>query len=396
MPKDTPISGIFQYHQAMALYRTGIKVGVIAPAPLFGRNLLERIMRLPLGYVTDKRFPFPTITYQGSVLWPGRFIKGSQIFWNRNAMRLFQHYYSLYGRPDLIHAHEVSFAGCFAMELADNLHIPYIITEHSSTFIDGSIKVNKRIKAAYRQAHARLMVSHFLGKAVETKIGNDATPWKCVPNILPVDFEHASPLTRNSNDRFRFLCVAQFSQVKNHLCLLKAFTKAFQGSDVELILAGDGPLLAAAKKSAQELGIFSQVTFIGFQTRIQVLEEMLHCDVLVLPSLRETFGVVLIEAMSCGKPVIAPAGSGPDDIVNKDNGLLFHPDDFNDLANAMNIIFTNFSHFDPKSIRAECISRYGESAIVSKLVNIYSRIINKSSYGHINVDPKMKSSRNQK
>jgi glycosyltransferase involved in cell wall biosynthesis len=375
LPDDYPIAGIFQCHQAMALHNAGIKVGVIAPAPLYGWNLWKRIRRLSLDSIVDRRFPFPAVTYQGSVLWPGRLTRGAQLFWDFNAFNLFNYYVSLYGRPDLIHAHEVLFAGCSSMRLSDRFRIPYVITEHSSNFLNGSLRVTKRIKASYRKACARIMVSPFLGERVQSLIGHEATPWECVPNILPADFEHVTIQKKILKERFRFLCVAQFSSVKNHLCLLKAFASAFRGRDVELVLVGDGPLLVAAKDSANDLGIFSQLIFRGFQSRNQVLDEMKWCDVLVLPSLHETFGVVLIEAMSCGKPVIAASGSGPDAIVAEDNGLLFRSNDSIDLAMAMNSMFRNYARYDPRTIHDGCLSRYGEKAVVSKLINFYSRVL---------------------
>jgi len=357
LPYDASIAGIFQYHQAVGLHRAGVKVGVIAPTPLYGRNLWKRIRRLPFGYATDNRFPFPAITYQGSTLWPGRFSRGAQVFWDRNAFNLFHRYVALNGIPDLIHAHNVLFAGCFSEQLSTRSHIPYVITEHSSNFLNGSMKITKRIKAAYRQASARLMVSTFLGKTVELLVGHEATPWEWVPNILPSDFEHAIKKKKFLKERFRFLCIAQFKPVKNHICLLRAFASSFRGHNAELVLGGDGPLFLATKQSANQLGISSQVSFLGFLSRNRVLAEMERCDVFVLPSHYETFGVVLIEALSCGRPVIAPCGSGPDAIVTEDNGTLFHPNDPNDLAAAMNSMYTNYDRYDPESIRDSCLSR---------------------------------------
>jgi len=296
--------------------------------------------------------------------------------WDRAAYSLFSYYVSLYGRPDLVHAHNVLFAGCFSERLSDRFRIPYVITEHSSSFLTGLIGITKRIKAAYRCASAKIMVSPFLGKRVEAMVGYEAIPWEWVPNILPPDFEHAAGHKKNLNKKFRFLCVAQLIPVKNHFCLLKAFASAFHGCDAELILAGAGPLLSAIRQLADQLSISTQVSFLGFRSRNQVLEEIQQCNVLVLPSFHETFGVVLIEAISCGKPIIAPSGSGPDAIVNEDNGRLFHPDDPDDLAAAMHTIHANYAHYDPAAIRDGCLSQYGEKVVVASLMNIYSRVLN--------------------
>jgi glycosyltransferase involved in cell wall biosynthesis len=379
IPFDDPLSGIFQYDQAMALHRLGIKVGVIAISPKYGINFFDRIRGFSRKYTIDNSFPFPTVTSQSSVLWPGRFIRLMQFLLDRIGINLFRKYVEFNGMPDLIHAHNVLFAGCFSMMLMKNYGIPYVITEHSSIFLNDSMKINKRIIAAHRHACARIVVSRFLGKILESKIGKEATPWDWVPNILPAAFETANSENKFSKKRFRFLCIAQFVPVKNHLCLLKAFAEGFSGCNAELFLGGDGPLLPSIKKIARQLGISSQVIFLGLQSRKQVLKEMQQCDVVVLPSHHETFGVVLIEAMSCGKPVIGPSGSGPDDIINKDNGILFRPNNSNSLAAAMKNLFENHGNYDPNTIRSNCLACYGEKAIISRLIAIYNRVQNKNN-----------------
>ena len=65
------------------------------------------------------------------------------------------------------------------------------------------------------------------------------------------------------------------------------------------------------------------------------------CDLLVLPSLSESFGLVLIEALACGKPVIGSNVGGIKEIITEDVGLLINPNDSKDLANAIDRIFSD-------------------------------------------------------
>ena len=80
---------------------------------------------------------------------------------------------------------------------------------------------------------------------------------------------------------------------------------------MELVLAGDGPERKRLQDLAESLGIDRACRFLGNIDRSSVRDEMRKCDLFVLPSRKETFGVVLLEAMACGKPVISclPAGS---------------------------------------------------------------------------------------
>lgn len=373
---EDPVSGIFQYHQALALHRARIKVGIVAPAPRSIRNLLMQF-HIQRDWRTDNRFPFPVITNKRSVLCPGRFTQIMQLAWNRIGKSMFRKYLACHGRPDLIHAHNVVFAGVCCQSLAEAEGIPYVITEHSSGFSTGSIYPSNRIKAAFRGASARIMVSPFLGTKVAAMFGEDATPWEYIPNIIESRFAEEMVIDHTkTSDTFRFLCVAQFVPIKNHIGLINAFASAFRGKqNIELVMGGGGPLLEAVRASAAKCGVTEQVKFLGLLSRDQVVAEMYKCNALVLPSFSETFGVVLIEAMACGKPVVAPSGSGCETIVDQANGILFHPGDFRELTQALVKMVDLAGGFNPLTIRNGCLSRFGESTVVSQLLTLYERVL---------------------
>jgi len=84
------------------------------------------------------------------------------------------------------------------------------------------------------------------------------------------------------------------------------------------------------------LGIADKVEFLGRQGRIKVVELLQGCQVFVLPSRSEPFGIVLIEAMACRKPIVATKVGGiPEIIENGRNGILVEPDDDKALADAL-------------------------------------------------------------
>jgi len=87
--------------------------------------------------------------------------------------------------------------------------------------------------------------------------------------------------------------------------------------------------------------IQKKVNFLGLISNDHVHAEMKSADAFVLSSHYETFGVVLIEALACGKPIIATSCGGPECIVNKKNGLLITPRDIEKLVLAMKTIEKN-------------------------------------------------------
>ena len=101
---------------------------------------------------------------------------------------------------------------------------------------------------------------------------------------------------------------------------------------------------------------------------------MQSCNAFVLPSHYETFGVVLMEALSCGKPVISTKCGGPEGIVNSQNGMLVCKKNILALGEAMETMRMNFDKYDNAWIQTDCMSRFGESVVVAKLSNTYTEV----------------------
>jgi len=109
--------------------------------------------------------------------------------------------------------------------------------------------------------------------------------------------------------------------------------------DVKLIVGGQGELLDYYKEIAHSLGIGNNVEFVGFIPEDKIVEYFNECNVFVLPSIsskQEGFGIVLLEAMACEKPVVSTEIVGVADDVEKTNsGIILKPKDVEALANAI-------------------------------------------------------------
>jgi glycosyltransferase involved in cell wall biosynthesis len=163
---------------------------------------------------------------------------------------------------------------------------------------------------------------------------------------------------------------------KGQADLLQAFAARFQGDPtVQLRIGGDGPLRAELQTLALELGISEQVTFLGMLSREQVATEMQRADAFVLSSHYETFGVVLIEALACGTPIIATACGGPECIVRPSNGLLVPPGDVDALGAAMAQIRETSANYPPDALHSECMAQFGEQAVAAQLGQIYQSVL---------------------
>ncbi len=376
LPDETILEGIFQRHQAEALVRAGFKVGLISPIVRSLRLLPSDFRRWGI-----RRAEENGVTVYRGFYWyrPRPDYENCRRRWISVGCKLFRAYVRSCGRPDVIHAHNASFAGMLAAKLSKEEGLPCVLTVHSTSYRRGLIQPMEipHLRTAYAGAAARLVVSPSLGADIEKVIGPAASGWEWVPNVLSQDFEAPLPgdAPPHHDEGFRFLNVATLDEKKGHADLLRAFASAFPDrKDVVLRIGGAGPLGPDLERQAGKLGIGDRVTFAGLLSHEKVRKEMLACDAFVLPSHVETFGVVVIEALSCGKPVVATRCGGPEWFIGPDDGELVPVGDIGAMAKAMSRMVTRGSGYDPASIRSRCIEKFGWRALVANLSEIYDRV----------------------
>lgn len=138
-----------------------------------------------------------------------------------------------------------------------------------------------------------------------------ATPWP------------PAPRTGAGGTALEVLFVGRLIALKGVDMLLRAIaTLAADDLPVRLTVAGSGPLEQEWSALADQLGLAGQVRFLGARSAAQVAAAMADCHVLCLPSVRESGGAVLLEAMACARPVLALDYGGPSDLVDEQVGLL--------------------------------------------------------------------------
>lgn len=131
---------------------------------------------------------------------------------------------------------------------------------------------------------------------------------------------------RRDATQFRLVFMGRLIALKAVDITIAAVAQARRaGVDVRFDVLGDGPELAALKSLSAQLGLSDAVTFHGFQPQVRCAEILLGSDALVLNSVRECGGAVVLEAMSLGLPVIAANWGGPADYLDPTCGILLDP-----------------------------------------------------------------------
>jgi glycosyltransferase involved in cell wall biosynthesis len=280
-----------------------------------------------------------------------------------------------FSRITSIHAHAINDAGFAARRLAGR-GIPYYITEHSSSYMDDKHfdpLLRIRMRRCAKEAKAILAVSRALGDKIGEKLGISTTDIQVIPNMVdPVFF---SFVTRKiAFDAPKLLAVCNLVPVKGLEYLIDAvalLVPEFPG--IVLRIAGKGHLQNSLECRARALGISLRVIFEGAVPRGQVRDLMLASDILVVSSFTETFGVVLIEAMATGMPVVATRCGGPDDIVRPEDGELVAPGSAEALAEGIRHVISRYESFRADDIRRRCIDFFGEEHTVDSLLALYDR-----------------------
>jgi glycosyltransferase involved in cell wall biosynthesis len=133
----------------------------------------------------------------------------------------------------------------------------------------------------------------------------------------------------------RFIYLGRLVDWKAVDILLDAFEKVAKESTARLDIIGDGAWRERLEKQSAALGISSRVTFKGWLTQAQCASELSRADALVLPSLYECGGAVVLEAMGVGLPVIASNWGGPADYITETCGILVNPTSKEDFKNGL-------------------------------------------------------------
>lgn len=363
-----PVRGIFFLEQAAGLNARGLNIGVVYPS-------IFHMKQMNWSRLATHRFQTRAFCYQGinTVMHCGwyPFVKMKKWkidWWVFQAIACTKKYIEKYGKPDLIHAQSALWGGVAARVISEKFHIPYIVTEHNSDFFD-PMRLPKDdfdlSRSVFQNAACRLAVSRSLKESLEKAFD---IPVQVMPNPVDTDFFTLSPRLKKP---FSFFFLGGLDHLKNVHLLLEAFALVAQKiPEACLEIGGEGPLRQELIELIERRGLKERVQFLGRLSRGEVLKAYHRADAFVLSSRQETFGVVLIEALATGIPVIATNCGGPRDIINSKTGLIAdHTPE--SLSEAMLYVLENRDHYRPEALR-----KYAEDVFgYTRFVNHYHEMV---------------------
>ena len=282
------------------------------------------------------------------------------------------------GKPDLIHVHVPWPIGKIGRLISRMLKIPFGVTEHWTGYQpeDGRYTgaLLKRVtRKTIRKAAFVAPVSEQLHKAMEAKglKGN----YTVIPNVVDTDMFIPG---KKGHDKIRLIHVSSLDDAQKDVSgLLRAFQMAHREvPELELVIVGSGNDESALKRLSNELGLtFRGVDFKGKLQGEALVQELQQADALILNSRFENQPVVMLEALSCGLPVIAPAVGGIPEVIDDSRGILFQRDADQAVKKAMLLFCIRKDEFASQDLRAFALASFSKNAVARKLDELYRKTL---------------------
>ncbi|MFC8733032.1 glycosyltransferase family 4 protein [Luteimicrobium sp. NPDC057192] len=242
-------------------------------------------------------------------------------------------------RPDVLHVQCFGPNGTWATAMSRLLGIPLVVGAHGETFMDADrvfeTSVVQRRALRYALGHAAAVTACSAYAAEDlARFGQDPAGVDVVLNGVDPD-EPAAPEPGWLPARY-VLGTGRLVRIKGFDLLLRAFATAGLDDELRLVVAGAGPERDALHALAAELGVADRVVLPGSLPRDQVVTVMRRAEALVVPSRVEAFGIVVLEGLRAGVPVVATARGGVVEIVTDGvDALVVDPEDQRALAVAL-------------------------------------------------------------
>ena len=253
------------------------------------------------------------------------------------------------GTTDLVHVHD--WYGVFgALAATADSNVPIIVSSHlplRSGYMYSGHSVSRQAKLdiealGFRIADRIVAPSEFVKQIIQREYDVNADQVEVLSN--GVDTTRFTPGTDRSDRRgpIEITTVARLTEQKGIPYLLEAAADLPNTLDVAVSIVGEGPRRNALEKERDALGVSETVTFEGFLPEPGLTDAYLDSDIFAFPSVYEPFGLVVLEAMASGRPVVAFDAGGVAEIVRDGiDGLLVPPGDVTAFANALEALATD-------------------------------------------------------
>jgi hypothetical protein len=328
------ITGIFVQQQIEEYSRQGHQVSVISPVRLRRKRpfYLEHagtIIYSPVSFIPPGLSHLPS-TVQAA-LFPV-YLRQYAAAVSRTLLR----YIDL---PSIkaVHANGLTFAGLCLADVPALRGKRTVATIHGEDPLLMAMAATPRFRRTLARACERLDVVALCGTPLQSyanRLGIASEKIRIIPNGTFLPAEDLVSVKDDGN--LRLISIANLAEHKNIVSNIIALSRLAKKYSIQYTIVGDGPQREFLGQQTKELGLTDRVSFVGRLDHDKTMNLLSQADIFLLPSLRESFGIVFIEAMARMKPVIGSLGTGAEDIIADGvNGFLVDPSDQMNIAQAI-------------------------------------------------------------
>ena len=259
--------------------------------------------------------------------------------------------------PDIVHAH-LARGAYMAGKICKKNNIPLVVKTHN--YVDLKYYKNVDVFITTTKDQQQYLLQE--GISPEKTI--------VIPNFSRLSAVEA--VSHHVNEPLVIASCGRMVEKKGFHILLKAFKKVIEsGTLISLRLGGDGKEENDLQRLCGDLGINDHVEFCGWVDSISEFLE--SADIFVLPSLDEPFGIIVLEAMARGKPLISTRTQGPSEILEEETSYLVETGSVDGLAKALSIAISDKDGRLEKAEKALIAfnNAYSEHVVVPKIVQLY-------------------------
>jgi N-acetyl-alpha-D-glucosaminyl L-malate synthase BshA len=285
---------------------------------------------------------------------------------------------------DILHAHyAIPFgaAALLAKQIVVKRDLKVVLTLHGTdiTLVGNNASFKPVTTSTIQQADAVTVVSNWLKDETLRQFPIDRE-LAVIYNFIDPERHlsetcHCIP-DRSCRSQKTLMHISNYRPVKRIRDVVSIFAKVSSAIDCRLILVGDGPDMPVARELAEELGLLDRVTFVGVVDRVAPL--LAAADLLLLPSSTESFGLVALEAMASGVPVIASdVGGIPEVIRHSVTGYLAPVGDVQQMAEYALALLRDDDRFQRFSTaaRAWAVESFDYRKLVPQYESTYRRVL---------------------
>lgn len=263
---------------------------------------------------------------------------------------------------------------CCGKKVVLHIHAP----DFDDYFEHGSKILKRYIRNMLNYADAIIVISEHWKDIIQIKIDKNLNPF-IVTNAVREEFflDESKYISRErlglSRNKKIIFSLGNLTERKGFIFLIEAMAKVVKGeSDILCIIGGAGEQYSDLARLLDELNLSSTVKLQGQISDTQLKYWYNSADLFVFPSLAESFGLVQVEAMACGKPVVATYNGGSEYILNSSEvGYLCRVRDPDDLCEKILISLKKQWNSDTIKI---CATNYRWSNVAEQIVHIYKNL----------------------